>query len=122
MLLAVLALLSPTLGLVKSGGFRVRKSIHNHKGLLKYKSTANSVQIAGEWDPNEYAPQEDIDDFERKGEFMNCLFPLSDADAGKAWPDLKKQRPPNSASSRFRGTLEGMWPAQRSPMTWGSSN
>jgi hypothetical protein len=97
-------------------------SITHHAGLpvdnLKFSAeTVGSksppgpdvVQIAGStWDPKNFATPEAWEKYAGKGGWLNCLFAMSDEEAGAAWPD-PLGRTPKSASSQWVGTLEGKY-------------
>jgi hypothetical protein len=64
------------------------------------------VQIAGSgWDPTNVAIPEAWEKYAGKGSWLDCLFAMSDEEAGTAWPD-PLGRTPKSASSQWTGTLE----------------
>jgi hypothetical protein len=74
------------------------------------------VQVAGStWDPKKFATPEAWEKYAGKGGWLNCLFAMSDEEAGAAWPDplgctLK------SASSQWVGTLESEYIAMESKL------
>jgi hypothetical protein len=68
-------------------------------------SIPSTVQVAGEWDPNDVATASEWVRFLQRGKWMGCLLPATDEEAGKAWPD-PLNRTPKSASSSWHGTLQ----------------
>lgn len=71
-----------------------------------YGSPIAPVQVAGPYDPNKFASEEEIAKYGPKGAWLGCLLDMTDEEAGKAWPD-PLGRTPKSASSQWRGTLTG---------------
>ncbi|KAI8933919.1 hypothetical protein NX059_009612 [Plenodomus lindquistii] len=59
---------------------------------------SSAIQVAADWDPNEVATPAEIQEFASKGNRMRCLLDMTDALAGKEWPD-PLGRTPASASS-----------------------
>jgi hypothetical protein len=79
--------------------------------LANHSSTSDqqSVQIAGiDWDTSNTLDDSSWQRFKGKGNMFYCLMDMSDSVAGVQWPDPFKRVPP-SASSPWKGTLEGMF-------------
>lgn len=67
-------------------------------------------QIAAiDWDPHNIATDDSWQKFNKKGNMFYCLMDMPDDVAGKKWPDPYKRTPP-TASSPWKGTLEGKFP------------
>ena len=102
MLLELLILQNSLAFLSNNSSLQVVDKVHHQSS-----APPDTVQIAGNiWDPNSVATKEEIDKFRDKGNFLACLLDMTDEEAGKAWPD-PWGRTPKSASSVFKGTLEG---------------
>lgn len=79
--------------------------------LANHSSTSDqqSVQIAGiDWDTSNTPDDSSWQRFKGKGNMFYCLMDMSDSVAGVQWPEPFK-RVPLSASSPWKGTLEGMF-------------
>jgi hypothetical protein len=70
-------------------------------------SIPDSIQVAGTgWDPHNIADDASWQKFKKKGNMFYCLMDMPDVVAGNKWPDPYKRTPP-SASSPWKGTLQG---------------
>ncbi|KAG9186291.1 hypothetical protein G6011_02847 [Alternaria panax] len=74
----------------------------------------NTIHIATNYDPYNIANAATWNKYSKKGRALNCLLDMTDEQAGKQWPD-PLGRVPTSASSEWKGTLEGKSPTLTTP-------
>ncbi|KAH9863562.1 hypothetical protein J1614_009494 [Plenodomus biglobosus] len=83
------------------------QDVHDDQGAVTsaFSSGHTFVSVTA-WDPNDVATPEELTRYATKGSAMRCLMEATDKEAGQSWPD-PLGRTPYSASSAWRGTLEG---------------